>query len=220
MAASTTSAPTYGPRDSALRDETIELTSMGQVNALGPNLVLHDCSVLLAVSARDFTAGGVEMHGGLFQVKKQLTRYQFRRMKFFGVTFKGRFSGVDFGEFPLRQFEIDRFGEFNGAITDCDFSDATLIGCRFCRTDMSRIVPPRAGHLAFLLDEKIVAALSKRREQETDINKRAYLEVAGIGYHALGVTGEVANIKSVAKRFGVNAAEAKDWLCGLPGAVT
>jgi len=66
--------------------------------------------------------------------------------RFLNCRFKGVFSGIDFG----RSHSIERDGDFGG-IENCDFTAATLDGCRFVNADVSTLRLPAWPH-AVLLD--------------------------------------------------------------------
>jgi hypothetical protein len=66
--------------------------------------------------------------------------------RFINCTFHGVYSGIDFGS-EGRGHHLYDFG----AVEGCDFTDATLDGCRFFNTDVSSLRLPRWPH-AVLLD--------------------------------------------------------------------
>jgi hypothetical protein len=73
-------------------------------------------------------------------VKRQRD-YPLFKARFINCCFHGVFSGIDFG----RSHNTERDGDF-GAIEGCDFTAATLDGCRFVSTDVSTLTFPRGGH--------------------------------------------------------------------------
>lgn len=71
---------------------------------------------------------------------------RFFKARFTNCRFSGVFSGIDFG----RSHNVERDGDF-GAVEHCDFSAATLDGCRFFNVDPSELTFPRKNH-AVLID--------------------------------------------------------------------
>ncbi|HVX91238.1 MAG TPA: hypothetical protein VHC20_06485 [Candidatus Paceibacterota bacterium] len=68
--------------------------------------------------------------------------YQLFRAHFINCKFHGVFSGVSFGRSPRTEFD----GDFGG-IENCDFTDATLDGCRFFNVDASTLRLPEWPHV-------------------------------------------------------------------------
>lgn len=62
--------------------------------------------------------------------------------RFINCRFHGVFSGIDFG----RSHNVDRDGDF-GAVEGCDFTDATLDGCRFFNVNTSSLRLPHWPHV-------------------------------------------------------------------------
>lgn len=62
--------------------------------------------------------------------------------RFIGCTFFGTYSGIDFGHSDRR----DDHGDF-GCVERCDFTQATLDGCRFFNVDVSTLRLPRWPHV-------------------------------------------------------------------------
>jgi hypothetical protein len=81
-------------------------------------------------------------------VKQELKNYQsWVSAKLKGCRFKGRFSGNDFGHWP----DYGSYPWFqDGAIEDCDFSEAHLNYCRFIGCDMRTLRLPRWPYFSFL----------------------------------------------------------------------
>ncbi|WP_457337788.1 hypothetical protein [Rhizobacter sp. P5_C2] len=85
---------------------------------------IADCDVVATKHQRDFA---------LFKAR------------FINCRFHGVYSGIDFG----RSHNTERDGDF-GAIEGCDFTDATLDGCRFFNTDASSLRLPGWPHVVLL----------------------------------------------------------------------
>lgn len=77
-------------------------------------------------------------------VKRQRD-YPLFQARFVNCRFYGVFSGIDFGHKDDVEFRED-FGTIEG----CDFTDATLEGCRFFNVDMSTLHLPAWPHAVLL----------------------------------------------------------------------
>ncbi|MDO3526556.1 hypothetical protein ACNRBH_25555 [Ralstonia pseudosolanacearum] len=76
---------------------------------------------------------GVVMIGGVFDQKIRLEDFPFQKIHFSKVTFKGEYFGCDFGDWD----------DVNvSSVSDCDFSEARMHGCRFLNAEMTGIVMP------------------------------------------------------------------------------
>lgn len=84
-------------------------------------------------------------------VKRQRA-YNLFQARFINCRFHGVFSGVDFG----RAHDVERDGDFGG-IESCDFTDATLDGCRFVNVDVSTLRFPSWPHVVILEPHKRAA---------------------------------------------------------------
>lgn len=71
--------------------------------------------------------------------------YALFKARFVACSFHGFFSGVDFGRSP----KIERDGSF-GSVEECDFTLATLDGCRFFNTDVSTLRLPAWPHVVLV----------------------------------------------------------------------
>lgn len=71
--------------------------------------------------------------------------YQLLETRFIKCRFHGVFSGVDFG----RAHDVRREGDFGG-VEGCDFTDATVDGCRFVNVDVSTLRLPRWPHVVII----------------------------------------------------------------------
>jgi hypothetical protein len=121
-----------------IQGERLELTDKEASYWLGPNLTLRGCTVVLGVSRRQF----VPMWGTLIdctiEAKRQVEDLWWTRMRFEGCRFKGRYSGVGFGQ----RVGVDTWWE-HGGIANCDFSEARLDLCSFHGCDMRTIQLPK-----------------------------------------------------------------------------
>lgn len=104
-----------------------------EVNCLGPQLVLENCTIRSACDHDTLKIVGLQMSGGNFIQHKRLTNFQFDGAQFIDVKFSGNFIGCDFGDWETS----DR-----SSVSGCDFSDAVLDACRFLNCDMQGILLP------------------------------------------------------------------------------
>ncbi|WPB80669.1 hypothetical protein KYC5002_16200 [Archangium violaceum] len=119
--------------DKTFENERLELTDKDSLYFLGPNLTLHNCTVVLKVPARRLRILGARFINCTFEVKQELKNHQdWITASLKGCRFKGRLSGCDFGHWP----EYGNEPEYQlGSIEDCDFSEACLDGCRIMGSD-------------------------------------------------------------------------------------
>jgi hypothetical protein len=108
-------------RDCQISREEISL-SRGEVHSLGPHLALFECNLRVKVSAPELIVSGLHMDGGALDQDRLLRDFHFEHAKFNRVKFFGHFEGCDFGSWETSQ---------GPSITECDFSKASLDGCRF-----------------------------------------------------------------------------------------
>ncbi|MEZ0191460.1 hypothetical protein AB9X41_19815 [Ralstonia solanacearum] len=112
-----------GMRDKKISRQVVELGEVG-VSVLGPNLDLNNFSVISRADTRGVVFGGVTMIGGVFDQKIRLEDFPFQKVHFSKVKFKGEYFGCDFGDWDDVRVS---------SISDCDFSEASMHGCRFLR---------------------------------------------------------------------------------------
>ena len=101
-------------------------------------------------------AGGLVMStlkDCLVDASKPQRNSNFFTARFINCRFRGVFSGIDFGR---REDRADLHEDF-GTVEGCDFTDATVDGCRFFNTDMATLKLPRHEHAVLLAPHKRVA---------------------------------------------------------------
>ncbi|MFB0844124.1 hypothetical protein [Paenibacillus oleatilyticus] len=116
-----------------LSSQTIEL-ERNRVSILGPNLEMHDCTVISEADGKGLTFVGLRMHGGVFHQKRALKDFHFQGAHFSRVRFMGNYLGCDFGDWD----DINR-----SSVSECDFSSARMHECRLLNCDMKRIHIPK-----------------------------------------------------------------------------
>jgi len=115
--------------------------SGSEVNFLGPELVLENCSIHSECDCNTLCIAGLKMNGGDFIQHSPLNDFHFNRAHLVNVKFIGNFIGCDFGDWETS----DR-----SSVNGCDFSDAVLDGCRFLNCDMDEIQLPKWPNFAIL----------------------------------------------------------------------
>lgn len=124
-----------------IENERFMVTDKNALYFLGPQLTLRRCTVVLKVSAQRLHILGARFIGCTFEVKQELKNHQaWLRASLTGCRFKGSLSGCDFGHWPAYGSEPEYQ---QGAIEDCDFSEARLHGCRFMGSDPASLRFPR-----------------------------------------------------------------------------
>lgn len=114
-------------------DDDIRLSN-AIINSLGPELYLENCTVESACEQRALFICGLKMVGGKFSQMIPLTNFQFEQAYFSNVKFNGNFIGCDFGDWENPERPL---------VEECDFTDATLDGCRFLNCDVQKINLPK-----------------------------------------------------------------------------
>ncbi|WNG21387.1 hypothetical protein [Cystobacter fuscus] len=129
-----------------IENERLELSDKNSLYLLGPNLSLRNCTVILKVSARNLIIVGARFIDCTFEVKQELKNHQqWVKASLRGCRFKGRLTGCDFGHWPDYGT-----GWENGAIEDCDFTEARLDGCRIMGSDPTTLRFPKWPCFTFL----------------------------------------------------------------------
>jgi len=132
-------------RDQALTCETVVLSEdacQGLVDS-----TLSSCTLKLAQKSSRWPiviVGTTVVDSDVIAVKRQKDDRLFKA-RFINCRFHGVFSGVDFG----RSHNVERDGDFGG-VEGCDFTDATLDGCRFFNVDASSLRLPHWPHVVLL----------------------------------------------------------------------
>jgi len=142
-------------RDREVRGEKIDIKS-DDAYYLGPDLVLRDCTLVMRTNARAFTLTRAQLIGCTVEAKKKLNGVPWYRARLKGCSFTGSFAGCDFGYWP-------EAGGPDGAIEDCDFSGATLDGCRFIGCDAATLSFPSWPCFTVLNPHQRAAELGKHQ---------------------------------------------------------
>lgn len=111
------------------------LLSNLDVNLLGPDLVLENCSVHSDCQSKALIISGLVMTDGHFnQQDRALTDFHFEFAHFSDVKFTGKFVGCTFG---------DWVSAATSSIRSCDFTEAGLEDCRFLNCDIESTRLPK-----------------------------------------------------------------------------
>jgi hypothetical protein len=117
-----------------VHNETLDIDGK-DVHFLGPDLAVRDCTVILRTTARGLIISRTQFTKCHIVAKKKLTNFSWFNAYLRGCRFSGTFSGCDFGR-STPPFEP------GGGIDNCDFSEATLDGCRILNSDVQTIKFP------------------------------------------------------------------------------
>lgn len=120
-------------RNIKISDKELTLTNV-EVNVVGPEVVFERCTVHSDCAGGALIVAGLTMVEGEFIQKRRLANFHFSRAHFHGVKFSGNFVGCDFGDWDTTE---------KASVQGCDFSQATLDGCRFLNCDMQTIRIPK-----------------------------------------------------------------------------
>jgi uncharacterized protein YjbI with pentapeptide repeats len=186
-----------------ISDERIELGP--DVYFLGPHLILRRCTLVLKIAARNLVIPSAQFIGCAFEAKRALKEFRWHRSQLKGCRFNGRFSGNDFGEDP------DSPGQ--GSIEDCDFTEATLQGCRFMGCDVGTLRFP--AWPCFTLLEPV------RRQQELRTypwpGSMGQITIAGLELSPVTTTAVTFSALVLAERHGTTPEAIKAVLEKLDG---
>ncbi|QRO02503.1 hypothetical protein JRI60_13430 [Archangium violaceum] len=120
-----------------MEGERLELTDTKALYWLGPDLTLRRCTLILGVGGRSLCLSSSRLIDCTIQVKRQLGAKAWTKVALKGCRFKGRYTSCDFG--PWYGYTE---GWEQGAVEDCDFSEAQLDGCRFHGCDVRTLRLP------------------------------------------------------------------------------
>jgi hypothetical protein len=121
--------------DQEIANERLILDSATELYYLGHNLTLRNCTLVIKVPARALVIARTQLIDCTIEIKRELKNFQWQSAHLKGCSFKGGFSGNDFGSCPDRPDE--------GSIENCDFSQAHLDATRFLQCNMDTIRLPR-----------------------------------------------------------------------------
>ncbi len=121
-----------------IEGERLELTDTEAIYWLGPNVTLRRCTVVLGIGGRQLVPVWGKLIDCTIEARREVVDQWWTTMRFEGCRFKGRYSGVGFGQ----RVGIDRGWE-HGGIADCDFSEARLDQCSFHGCDMGTLRLPK-----------------------------------------------------------------------------
>jgi hypothetical protein len=126
--------------DREIHGEQIDLTcKTNQLIYFGPNLTLHQCTVVVRVPSSRLVVRQPRLIGCTLEFKQEQRNHRgWVSAALKGCRIEGRLTGCDFGPFP----GYSTGGE-HGQLEDCDFSSARLDGCRFHGCDIRTMQLPR-----------------------------------------------------------------------------
>ena len=175
-------------------------------DALGPDLVLRDCTVTFSIPARMMGLVDVRFFNCRIVAKRALSGIHWANCFFERCTFEGTFSDCTFGHVPAVYAEM-------GNLIGGDFSRATLNGVTFRGTDASQIIFP-AWPCFTLLDPVGSHALDAMLPHH---EWRYYAEA--LTDSPADTTAVTALASYVVKRYGGSEAELHDILAGNPDVI-
>ena len=188
--------------ETTLSEREIEFNAT-DVHFLGPKLTLLDCTLRVRARAKNFIVPGMRMINGRFEILSNLIDIQFDNAHFEGVTFTGKYSGIDFGSWD---------DSAQASIRDCDFSGAIMNGSRFRSTDISTIKLP--AWPGFIIKNPIAAANYVMNHKWPE-NLGVVLEVTCDEEPSCSGTADNAQI--LADADGISLTEMRELLEPIPG---
>ena len=130
-------------RDQRLAHETVVLSEK-ECHGLVSSMFVSGTLRLAQPKHSPVIVQSTVVDSDVIAVKRQ-KEYRFFKARFVDCRFHGVFSGVDFG----RAHDVERDGDFGG-VENCDFTDATLDGCRFVNVDVSTLRFPSWPHVVIV----------------------------------------------------------------------
>jgi hypothetical protein len=128
-------------KDREIKSERLELADKNSLYFLSTGLSLRDCTVVLKVPASNLVIKQARFIDCTFEVKQELKNHQGWVTAYLkGCRFKGRLTGCDFGHWP--EYGSDPWYQ-QGAIENCDFTEARLDGCRIMGADPTTLRFPK-----------------------------------------------------------------------------
>lgn len=125
--------------DREIEGERLELKAEAdRLIYLGPNLTLRRCSIVIRVPSNRLLISPTRLIDCTIEVKQELKNKSWTCAALKGCRFTGRMVGCDFGPWLG-----NATGWEQGAVEDCDFSEARLDQCRFHDCDMRTVRLPR-----------------------------------------------------------------------------
>ncbi|WP_434382662.1 hypothetical protein [Melittangium boletus] len=201
--------PNIHYKDREIVGERLELAK-GPLYWLGPDLTLRDCTVVIRAAARSLTLMSGRFIDCTLQAKGELKGVRWARMHLRGCRFEGRFRGNDFG---FIEDELDTWKQ--GALMDCDFSEALLDGCRFYACDMRTIRLPRWPCFTLLDPVRHAAELAR----ETWPGLFGQVTIEGLSTQDASVVALTYHAPSIAERQETTAEELRAVLERVPWVV-
>ncbi|MFY0526114.1 pentapeptide repeat-containing protein [Archangium gephyra] len=125
-------------KDEEMEGQRLDLADRQGIYFLGPNLTLRRCTMVLRVPGRWLHILPTRFIDCAIEVKQELKNCAWACASLKGCRFTGRMANCDFG--PWTDYTA---GWENGAVEDCDFTEARLSNCRFHGCDMRSLrLPP------------------------------------------------------------------------------
>jgi hypothetical protein len=106
-----------------------------QVNFWGPELTLDHCRIVIHSSTKNLVITRTKFLNCRIEVRRELINFRWLDTWLQGCSFKGRLRGNDFGHWSPPYQTM-------GGIEGCDFTEATLDGCRFIGCQIKTISLP------------------------------------------------------------------------------
>ncbi|MBL8517692.1 MAG: hypothetical protein JNM76_12080 [Betaproteobacteria bacterium] len=193
-----------------IRDQSLEgeMLVLDDVKCRG----LVDCTFASGVLKLTSTRGkavlldSVVKDSEVIAVKRQRD-YRLFGARFINCKFHGVYSGIDFG----REGRGEPLYDF-GAVEGCDFTEATLDGCRFFNTDISSLRFPRWPHVVIPEPQRLAGDIAAM-EWPGHLGK--YMAI--VARSPMDMKAAVLHIPSLVQLLQCTEAEARDAIDRLAG---
>ena len=190
--------------DEEIADREIVIGS-SEATVLGKRLVLRRCRIASRAASKNLVVGPVWIIQSQFESKVTLRNNNWCRARLHSTTFLGHYVGCDFGWWP-------EYAPEKGEVIGCDFTKATLEGCRFFNCASESIGLPTWPGFS-ILNPRGVASEIKSIQWPGDCGRRMRL----IAESPEGVTISCQNATSLSQRYGCAPSDLRTALERLPG---
>jgi hypothetical protein len=194
--------------DTNIRDEEIVFDD-GKVWVLGQSSSFKGCTLICNVASSNFIPSATTLDHCEIIARVTMFMIPWTTVELIECTFKGRFSGCDFGPRP----DLGR-EEARGTVIKCDFSQANLDACRFFNVDWRTLKFP-AWPCFTIIDHDAAAIDFSRSRISTKAKAKDYAEIS-IGEPEEGEVALCLIAAEEAKVLGCPEIRLKEFLTGKP----
>ena len=189
--------------DEEMADREIVIAN-SEATILGKGLVLRGCRITSRATSKNLVIGPVWIIESQFESKVTLKNNNWCRARLHNTSFLGHYAGCDFGWWP-------EYAAEKGEVVACDFTKASLEGCRFFNCSVESVDLPRWPFFS-IVDPQRVASEIKSIRWPGDCGRRMRL----IAESPKGVTISCQNATALARKYGCTESDLRAALERIP----